>query len=92
MLRIVVVIVGFAIVGLTLVHLRSEQVRCAARTLSLENKWVQLRRETWSVQSAIARLRAPDSIHERSLLFQTDLYVPGSSTDLKRTERLAGSP
>ena len=67
-----------AAVALTLVHLRVEQTRYAAKTLALESRWIELRRELWQVQTSTARLRAPGRLHDRLEWFDTDLAPPAS--------------
>lgn len=87
--RVALVILGFGLAGLGLVMLRAEQTRSSARALALEMEWMALRRESWSTQVGLARLRAPGSIHDRSKWFQTDLVAPSAPSDLRRGERLA---
>ena len=80
---------AFAGIALTVVHLRAEQTRCVARMVQLDAEWVRLRRELWGLQTRIARLRAPERIHDRVAAFQTGLVPPGIADDSRRTERLA---
>lgn len=87
-LRVSFLICSFALIALALVHLRTEQIRCASRSLRLEADWIELRRESWKLQSEIARLRAPGSIHDRTMWFQTDLVAPTTPTGFRRGERL----
>ncbi len=82
---------AFAAIALTVVHLRAEQTRCAARLVTMDGEWVRLRRDLWGYQSRIARLRSPERIHDRVAAFQTGLVPPGFDTDSKRTERLASN-
>ncbi len=90
-IRVGFLVMTFCLLAVMLVHIRSEQVRSASRSLRLENEWIDLRRETWKVQSEIARLRAPGSIHDRTKWFETDLVAPASPTGMGRGERLAAS-
>ena len=82
----------FTAIALTVVHLRSEQTRSAARLASMDAKWVELRRELWGVQTRIARSRSPERIHDRVAAFQTGLVPPGFNETNKIEERLASAP
>lgn len=68
---------AFAAIALSVVHLRAEQTRCAARVLRIESDWVRLRGDLWSLQTRIARMRAPDRIHDRATYLATGLVPPG---------------
>jgi hypothetical protein len=52
-----------ALLALAVVTLRSEQARAAARTVALESRWIESRRELWKLQTGVARLRAPGRLH-----------------------------
>ena len=84
-----VLLAAFAGIALTVVHLRAEQTRCAARMVAIDADWVRLRRDLWGLQTRIARLRSPERIHDRVSAFQTGLVPPGFDPVSKRTERLA---
>ena len=84
-----VLLAAFAGIALTVVHLRAEQTRCAARMVVIDADWVRLRRDLWGLQTRIARLRSPERIHDRVAAFQTGLVPPGFDEVSKRTERLA---
>ncbi len=83
--------VVFTVIALTVVHLRAEQTRCAARIVAIDTDWVRLRRDLWGLQTRIARLRAPERIHDRVAAFQPGLVPPGFDEGFRRTERLATS-
>lgn len=85
-------LISFTAIALTVLHLRSEQTRCAARLASMDARWVELRRDLWGVQTRIARLRAPERIHDRITAFQTGLVPPGYDAVTKTEERLAAAP
>jgi len=87
-----VLLACFTVIALTVVHLRSEQTRSAARLAAMDAKWVELRRDLWGVQTRIARLRSPDRIHDRVAAFQTGLVPPGYDDTHKSEERLAAAP
>ncbi|MCH7883845.1 MAG: hypothetical protein IIC01_01220 [Planctomycetes bacterium] len=76
-------------VAVMLVHLRSENVRCAARILAMDSEWTQLRRELWRVQTRSARLRAPRRLHERVEAGSSDLVAPGSEPRSETVIRVA---
>jgi len=81
----------FATLALAVVHLRVQQTRCAASILRSESEWVRLRSELWSVQTRMARARAPDRIHDRATYLATGLVPPGTVDEVKKegVERLA---
>ncbi len=67
----------FAALALGVVHLRGERTRCAAAVLRIESDWVRLRGDLWGLQTRIARMRAPDRIHDRATYLATGLLPPG---------------
>jgi hypothetical protein len=71
-------VVAFALVALGVVYLRAEQSRSAAEALKLEAKWIELRRERWTLQARSFRLRTPERIHERVQTFEVDLSPPNT--------------
>ncbi len=84
-----VLIGAFTAIALALVYLRVEQTRCAAQTLALETKWVETRRELWSLQAATARLRTPGRVHDRMVWLETDLVPPASKGGAEPIGRFA---
>ena len=88
-LRRCVLLAAFAGIALTVVYLRSEQTRAAARALAIESQRVELRRELWRLQAGVARLKAPGRIRERVGRFDANLVPPGSDETQKRTPRVA---
>ncbi len=82
-------VIALAGTALLLVHLRAEQTRCAARILSLESKWVDLRREWWSLQTRAARLRTPQRLRERVTLLDAPLVGPEKNAVPQARARLA---
>lgn len=85
-------LICFTAIALTVLHLRSEQTRSAARLAAMDARWVELRRDLWGVQTRIARLRSPERIHDRVIAFQTGLVPPGYDAVHKPEERLAAAP
>jgi len=90
-LRVGVLLGAFTGLALAVVHLRSEQTRCAFRTLAQESRCVELRRELWRLQTGVARLRAPQRVRDSLDWFQTDLVTPGFDSG-RRAVRLAMDP
>ena len=79
----------FALLALAVVHLRSEQTRCAGRIATIDGRWLELRSELWSLQTRTARLRSPQRIHDRVASFQTGLVPPGFDGAERSNEHLA---
>lgn len=81
----------FASLALAVVYLRAEQTRAAASILGLESEWVRLRSDLWSVETRMARARAPDRIHNRAAYLATGLIPPGTKKEVEKdeVERLA---
>lgn len=69
---------GLAFIALMSVYLRSEQARVATESLSAELRQVTVRRELWKQQAAVARLRAPEVIHDRIKVFDSQVEPPDS--------------
>ena len=85
-LRCVTLIVSLAVIGVGLVYLRWEQTRIAAGLLRAETRWVELRRESWTVQAETARFRSParirgriEVLHDRSRLLVDRYTSPADS-------------
>lgn len=77
--------------ALTVVYLRAEQTRCAARALALEAQRIELRRDLWDIQSRVARLRAPERVHHRLELFGTGLVPPANKDGVRGGRAVASS-
>ena len=90
-LRRCVLLTAFAAMALMVVHLRAEQTRAAARALTLESRRIELRRELWLLQTEVARLKAPDRIHERVGWFDARLVAPGVDDPWERAGRYASN-
>ena len=86
-----VLLAAFAAIALSVVHLRAEQTRCAARVLKIESDWVVLRGNLWSLQIRNARMRAPDRIHDRATYLAAGVVAPGllAAESGRKLERLA---
>jgi len=82
---------AFAVIALTLVYLRAEQTRCAARTVSIEAKFVEQQRELWRLQTGVARLQAPSRLHDCMERFHADLVPPRANYWWESGTRIATS-
>jgi hypothetical protein len=82
-------ILALAGVALAVVFLRAEQTRCAARTLAMESRRIELRSELWALQTRAARLRAPHQIRDRVGRLEAAVAAPDSSDALRGPTRLA---
>ncbi len=80
---------ALTLVAVLLVHLRAEQIRCAARILAIESQWVQQRRELWTLQTRSARLLAPQRLGDRVETGPSGLIPPGSKPMYRRRPQLA---
>lgn len=85
--RGVVLLILFTGLALSVVYLRTEQVRAAARTMNLELRQIEARRELWQLEASVARLRSPEQIRTRLPVFVDDLHAPDSA--LQKTHGLA---
>ncbi len=74
--RTCVFVVLLAAMALGVVAMRRAQASTAMRILSLETRWVSLRRELWQVQTRVARLKSPDRVYHRVGWFQQTLLPP----------------
>lgn len=74
--RVIPVLLVFATVGLGLVYLRAEQARSASAALRHEAEWFQLKRDLWDLEARVARLRSPEQLHQRMVLFDLGLTLP----------------
>ena len=74
--RVCTLLTAFVLIALAVVHLRAEQTRCAARTLAIESKCIEQRRELWRLQASVARLQAPSRVHDCMDWYRADLVPP----------------
>ena len=79
-LRSVTLIISLAVVAIMLVYLRWEQTRIAAGLLRAETRWVELRREWWSLQASTARFRSPARMRGRADVIHEDPRLLVDST------------
>lgn len=86
-LRVGMLVAAFTLIALGVVYVRTEGARSAVRALRHESEWINLRRELWQLQTQVARLRAPDRVHDRMAWLQTDLQPPAAS-EHARPQRL----
>ncbi|MCH7814433.1 MAG: hypothetical protein IID40_10485, partial [Planctomycetes bacterium] len=71
-------LLGFAVLAVATVTLRSEETRLTARIQQLRGQRVELRRESWALQLEIARLKAPRQIRERVDRWRLQVLAPGT--------------
>lgn len=74
--RVVILLALLASLAAMLIGLRAAQTRASAMGLRLERDWLATQREVWQLQASVARLRAPENVHERIARFDTDLLPP----------------
>ena len=87
--RAIFILAMFAAVAISVVTLRSEQIRVASRILDLQRQRVELRQTSWSLELEISRLRAPQQIGDRVGLWSLNLYEPGTPAEPADTVQLA---
>ncbi len=80
-LRRCVLVASLAAIALGVVHIRTEQSRCAAQVMATEGKWLALRVDLGDLQARKARLRTPDRLRNRNYFFDTGLVPPGESKE-----------
>ena len=81
--RITGLLVAFGLIALAVVHLRVEQARTARRIQNIQMELVEIRRDFWGTQLAIARLKAPHEVGKRveELRLQVTAPYPPSDDD-----------
>ncbi len=79
----------FTVLAVCAVHLRAEQVRMTANVQSLRRERVELRRESWVLQTQIARLRAPNQIRDRVEHWDLAVHAPMPELGPDQTPRFA---
>ncbi len=78
----------FGAVGVLLIAVRTEQARTGARIEALQSDRVRLRRESWSLQVEISRLRTPERIEERLNRWAIDLHKPKPPSETGDNDRM----
>lgn len=63
--RITGLLIVFGLIALAVVHLRIEETRTARRIQTIQMELVEIRRDSWATQLAIARLKAPSRVEKR---------------------------
>lgn len=84
--RVCVLVMALGAVAMAAVHLRAEQTRCAADLMNMEARWMDLRREWWTLQARAARLRAPERIRGQ-MAQRDDLRPPAPVEGTRPTAR-----
>lgn len=89
--RIYFLIVILGGIALVVVYLRTEQARCAARLLTVESRWIQMRRQRWALQTRAARLRAPQRLYDRFEIVHSPRLSPADRLTLRPPVRLTSN-
>jgi hypothetical protein len=89
--RAVALLVVLGSLALCVVQLRSERVRCAARVAELRSERLRIRRDSWTVQMEIARMRTPDEIRARVQRWDLQVLRPHPPLDKSHPDALAES-
>lgn len=63
--RMVVLLVGLAVIGIAAVAMRAQQVRHLYTIQELQFRQTELQRQVWDQEMELARLRSPQMIRER---------------------------
>ena len=81
--RMVGLLIALAALGITVVVLRVDQMRVAQRIQELQFNQTELRREIWTQEMELARLRSPRMIRERAERFGLAAAPAGPPTGSK---------
>jgi len=78
--------------SVTVVLLRSEQIRVGAHIAELQGQRRAMRREAWTLQLEAGRLCSPEQIRDRVARWSLDLQEPGPPSYVPIDQRLALGP
>ena len=78
--------------SVTVVVLRTEQIRIGAHIAELQGQRRAMRRAAWTLQLEAGRLRSPEQIRDRVARWSLDLQEPGPPSDVPTDQRLALGP
>ncbi len=78
--------------SVTVVWLRTEQIRVGAHIAELQSQQRAMRRGAWALQLEAGRLRSPEQIRDRVARWSLDLLEPGPPSDVPTDQRLALGP
>lgn len=73
-------------IALSVVHLRVEEARAARRIQKIQLELVEIRREAWATQLAIARLKAPQRLEKRVEELRLQVAAPYPSAEAAADE------
>ena len=83
--RAMYVVLLLGAVSVTVVGLRTEQTRIAARTVQLQREGMALRRKAWVLHIEVARLRTPSHIRDRVARWSLNVFEPSPPGDVTPT-------
>ena len=78
--------------SVTIVWLRTEQIRVGAHIAELQGQRRAMRRGAWALQLEAGRLSSPDQIRDRVVRWSLDLLEPGPPSDVPTNQSLALGP
>lgn len=74
---------------MAVIGLRTDQIRTGARIEDMRERVVRLRRESWSLQMEIARLRTPEQVADRVGRWALNIEEPLPPSERPTREQLA---
>ena len=80
------------LLSVTVVVLRTEQIRVGAHIAELQGQRRAMRRGVWTLELEAGRLRSPEQIRDRVARWSLDLQEPGPPSDVPTERRLALGP
>jgi hypothetical protein len=89
--RAAALLLTFAVIALTVIHLRAEQMRAAARIHNLELAQRRLHQNAWELQMRIAQLKTPDQIRDRVERWRLNVLAPCPGPGWRTDTSLAGA-
>lgn len=89
--RAAALLVVFALVAMSVVYVRGEQTRTAARIHELAVTQNRLRQASWELQMEIARLKTPDRIRQNVERRQLNVMAPCPGPGWRLDTGLAGA-
>ena len=78
--------------SVTVVVLRTEQIRVGAHIAEMQEQRRAVRRAAWTLQLEAGRLCSPEQIRGRVARWSLDLQEPGPPSDVPTDQRLALGP
>ncbi|MCO6436942.1 MAG: hypothetical protein J5J06_07635 [Phycisphaerae bacterium] len=90
--RVVILLIMLAALAAALLTVRAAQTRASVQALRMERDWLALQREAWQLQASVARLRAPENVHDRLDRFEADLLPPEIASVQSHPDRQVPNP